>query len=113
MYQILMKGFGPWPFLLHRITAVKSQYIYSSIVFFLQNLAILWLLSQLISTNIKKHHVLMYQFFFFFYYKEKKRYEMLQHFERIYSLMCGVYIQVRYRVSCYGCAKQFYEWKKR
>lgn len=34
MYQILMKGFGPWLFLLHRITAVKSQYIYSSIVFF-------------------------------------------------------------------------------
>lgn len=50
MYQILMKGFGPWPFLLHRITAVKSHYIYSSIVFFL---AIFWLLS-----NIKKHHVL-------------------------------------------------------
>lgn len=33
MYQILMKGFGPWPFLLHRITAVKSHYIYSSIAF--------------------------------------------------------------------------------
>lgn len=100
MYQILMKGFGPWPFLLHRITAVKSHYIYSSIVFFSYTLAAF-------SADTNKHKeasCINITFFFFFYYKEKKRYEMLQHFERINSLMCGVYIQVRYKVSCYGCA---------